>query len=135
MSAFTGVMLGGYTVLSVITGGSCPIYEPLDSFDPDQFKGVWYELQRDAEISFETGECITAQYGTYAKNDRYVSVENTEFWPDDSTHDKIYGYAAANRWYPGSLNVYFFGGFGADYRVVDTDYSSYALIYSCSNVG
>ena len=44
------------------------------------------------------------------------------------------GYAVASRFFPGRLQVFFDAiniGFGADYRVVDTDYTSYAITYSC----
>ena len=98
MTIFTGTMIAGYTTLSLISGGSCPAYDPLDDFDVEAFKGVWYELQRDKDITFESGECVTAQY---EDDERGVSVENTEYWPDESRYEKINGFAVANTWYPG----------------------------------
>ena len=133
MSIFTGIMFLGYIVLRT-TVGSCPRFDPLDSIDVEAFKGVWYELQRDSTIGFQTGECVTAQYGDY-ENDR-VSVENVEYFPWDSTYAKINGYATANTWYPGWINVFLAGvPFGADYRIVSTDYTSYAIVYSCTSIG
>ena len=44
------------------------------------------------------------------------------------------GYALASRFFPGRLQVFFDNipiGLGLDYRVVDTDYTSYAITYSC----
>ena len=121
MTIFTALMFFGYIILSIVSGGACPHFEGLESFEVDRYKGVWYELQRDTNIRFETGECITAQYETYDKNPAYVSVENTEYWPDRNEYAKINGYAVASNWYPGDIGVYFFGGAGADYRVVSTD--------------
>ena len=52
----------------------------------------------------------------------------------DGTRNSIQGFALASSFFAGKLNVFFGGDFGADYRVVDTDYTSYAIIYSCTNV-
>ena len=62
-----------------------------------------------------------------------MTVENNEYV--NGGRNFITGYALASRFLPGLINVYFFGGFGADYRVIDTDYTSYAIIYSCEQYG
>ena len=98
MSGFTLAMLAGYATLRTITG-ICPHYEALESFDVERFKGVWYELQRDTSIMFETGDCVTAQYGDREQGG--VSVQNTEFWPVENRNNQIDGFALANNWYPG----------------------------------
>ena len=76
---------------------------------------------------------MTAQYGDRAEGG--VSVENTQYWPGEDRYEDIQGYALANNWFPGWINVFFFFDFGADYRVIDTDYDSYAIIYSCTQYG
>ena len=56
----------------------------------------------------------------------------------DGERNFIQGYALASGFLPGLVNVFFGGGifgFGADYRVIDTDYTSYAIIYSCEQFG
>ena len=62
MAGFTVLMLGGYIAIRSTTG-VCSHYEPIEDFDVERFKGIWYELQRDSSIMFESGECVTAQYG------------------------------------------------------------------------
>ena len=131
MTAATTVFFGGYVYLRAETG-LCIRTEALDSFDVERFKGVWYELQRDSAIMFETGECVTAQYGDREKG---VSVQNTEYWIDEGREAQIDGWARANNWYPGEIGVIFGGDYGADYRVIATDYDNYAIIYSCEQFG
>jgi len=40
----------------------------------DAYLGQWYEIARDKSISFETGDCVNATYGTL--DDTYISVRN-----------------------------------------------------------
>ena len=93
---------------------------------------VWYELQRDVNFAPSTGECVTAEY--LARAEGGVTVENNEF-VNNADRNFIQGYALASGFLPGMINVFFGGGFGADYRVIDTDYTSYAIIYSCEQFG
>ena len=43
------------------------------------------------------------------------------------------GYARINNFFSGLLFVSFFLDIGGGYRVVDTDYTSYSIVYSCSD--
>ena len=79
MSGFTAVFVVTYVTLRSVVG-ICPHFDELDSFDVERYKGVWYELKRDKDIVFETGECVTAQYGDREKGG--VSVQNSEYWMD-----------------------------------------------------
>ena len=82
---------------------------------------------------YETGECVTAEYSANANGT--VKVVNTEFfgfYDGSDDYGTITGKAEVNNWYPGDFAVGFFGDIGADYRVIDTDYTSYAIVYSCT---
>ena len=130
MAVATGVFLIGDLLFRTLNG-TCLRTESLTEFDVAKFKGVWYELQRDKDISFESGECVTAQYGD---DSRGVSVENTEYFPATDSKIKINGFALASTFRNGLIEVYFFF-FPADYRVIATDYTSYAIVYSCTMIG
>ena len=58
MSVATGVFFSTYVGFRIALG-SCPAYEPIEGFDVKRYKGVWYEVQRDKSIPFETGDCVT----------------------------------------------------------------------------
>ena len=43
MSVATGVFFSTYFGLRIAIG-SCPTYEPIEDFDAENFKGIWYEM-------------------------------------------------------------------------------------------
>ena len=51
MTGLTSILFVFY-IYGRLVSDVCPAYEPLDSFDVERFKGVWYELQRDESIRF-----------------------------------------------------------------------------------
>ena len=72
--------------------------------------GVWYELRRDKDISFESGECVTAQYSL--NDNGTVKVDNTQFFGfydgTSGSYENAVGEAQINNWFSGLLYVYFF---------------------------
>ena len=129
LSSFvTSFLLGSYLTLRTTLPGQCAKPELVSNWDPDAYLGVWYELQRDTTIMFETGECVTAEY---TLNDNgSIKVTNTEFfgyYDGSSEYGQVSFPGWINNWYPGLLSI-------ADYSVVDSDYTSYAIVYSCVDV-
>ena len=93
-------------------------------------------MRRSTNNPFEEGECVTAEY-SYKDNGRRVKVDNNQFYGfysgSDSNEGGV-GEAWVNRFTSGLLFVTFFFDFGGGYRILDTDYTSYTIIYSCENV-
>ena len=114
--------------------GTCLPYQPIEDFNAKRFKGVWYEMQRDKTTSFETGDCVTAQYGYGDPDDSAkIIVENSQYFLDAGKLDQIQAYTYGSTFFPGQLAVYFFNtGVGVDYRVLATDYDNWAIIHSFS---
>lgn len=48
--------------------------------------------------------------------------------------DSIKGYAYTSKFTSGLNNVFFAADFGGDYRVLDTDYTNFAVVYSCTTI-
>ena len=49
----------------------------------------------------------------------------------DGSRNYILGFALPSSFFAGKFGVYFFADYRGDYRVIDTDYTSYAIVYGC----
>lgn len=119
--------------------GSCPEKAVVQNFDVDRYMGEWYEAERFWQIFELNGKCSKALYALNATTGQ-VSVRNSmvDTW---SKQDKsIEGYAElvdpTASPLEAKLTVTFkvpvVGEQKAPYWVLDTDYTNYALVYSCS---
>jgi apolipoprotein D and lipocalin family protein len=115
--------------------GRCePVQREMKSFDLNRYLGTWKELAHSKSIPFQSGECTQADYSL--NDDGTVRVYNTEVI---NGHLKgVVGRAEPTE-NPFQLKVSFsdtFWGklFKGDYQVVDTDYESYVVVYSCTNL-
>jgi apolipoprotein D and lipocalin family protein len=112
--------------------GACPVAKAVETLDVKNYVGLWYEIARDANASFESGDCNTAQYALL--DNGTLSVKNSEV-KTDGTLDVVNGSAYCNADGSGNCHVRFsdLQPWG-DYRVLDTDYVSYTVIYSCTSL-
>ncbi len=115
--------------------GTCPSFKyELDTFDVENYVGKWYEIARHVQTPFQKGDCGTAEY-TLLENGS-IKVVNTEY-----TNGQVnQAFGEANRTDdPFKLKISFGTSiisklFKGDYRVVDTDYKNYSLVYSCTDI-
>lgn len=108
----------------------------VQSFDPNQYVGTWYEIAR-LDNRFEKGlEQVTATYSL--QTDGTLKVVNRGFNPDKKDWSEAIGKAKfadppnADGRRTGRLKVSFFGPFYGDYNilVLDQPYYNYALVSS-----
>ena len=133
MTGLTALVFITYLATRV-TVGSCPNPALVENFNPESYLGIWYELRRDKEIVFETGECVTAQYSL--NDNGTVKVDNSQwfgYYDNSDAYERAIGGAQINSWRSGLLYVYFFAYLGGGYRILDTDYTSYSVVYSCDD--
>lgn len=99
----------------------------------NQYLGSWYENARSADMPWEKGNCQIAEYSLNA--DGSIKVDNSQI----TTGPRV---SAIGRAVPGdnanTLDVSFSNNLigryiKGDYEVINTDYTSYSLVYSCSN--
>ncbi|XP_005098523.1 apolipoprotein D-like [Aplysia californica] len=111
--------------------GKCPDVPPQSTLDAAKYLGVWYEMERFPTV-FERGNCISANYslksnGRIAVDNRYIlnGKEHTilgEAYPEDENSTEAI------------LSVQFPFSPKAEYKIVETDYSSYSLVFSCASI-
>ncbi len=116
--------------------GGCPSYKRnMENFDINKYTGKWFEIAREKTTPFQKGDCTTAQYSL--NEDGSVKVVNSELLPNGS-YQSVTGKATTTS-DPFRLKVSFsdnlFGKlFKGDYQVVETDYESYSVVYSCTDL-
>ena len=113
----------------VMGNKSCPVINLQEDFNPARYMGVWYEQMRDKKIKFEKFDCVHAKYTLL--EDNTVTVYNAQFNDIKNEIDSVKG-TATFKGANGRVKFHWFIPSG-DYRVVSTDYDSYAVVYSCEN--
>ncbi|XP_066295047.1 apolipoprotein D-like [Branchiostoma lanceolatum] len=112
-------------------GGSCPDVTTKDNFQLQPYMGRWYEISKYPN-SFQNGECGSAQYTL--QDDNIVRVNNTQI-KEGGIVDTVIGQVRddPSSDVPAHLQVRFssWQPWGK-YWVLDTDYESYTVVYSCS---
>jgi len=117
--------------------GGCPDYEPMANFDKERFLGRWYEAERYFTVSEVGTKCVSVDYerradGKVWVNNAYTSrITNVQRIVSGVVNGALKG--------PESLINVKYTSFPVNYdttlRVLDTDYDSFAVIYSCSRIG
>ena len=99
-----------------------------NSLDLSRYSGVWYEMQRSKNNTFEKGQCNTAEYYTKEGGIRNIG---TEYYISSKTNKKNESHCEVcdpnnnAHW-----KISFGMGIWADYRVIATDYDTFSVIYS-----
>ncbi|XP_049789513.1 lazarillo protein-like [Schistocerca nitens] len=115
--------------------GPCPEVDVMPDFNVSAYLGKWYEQYRYFAIFEGQGDCVTATYSD--SGDGVVTVENTANNPNTGITETIKGTAnLASDGSDGRLLVSFplTGSLKAPYWILDTDYDSYSVVWSCSSL-
>ena len=112
-----------------ISSGQCPSPALKENFDATKYIGLWYEQVRDGGMPWESNDCQQARYALNA--DGTVAVHNSQYNPVTDKVDDAKATATFDG-AQGKVSFFWYAPPG-DYRVLDTDYETFALVYSCDS--
>ncbi|XP_052084767.1 apolipoprotein D-like isoform X1 [Mytilus californianus] len=112
--------------------GRCPDIPVKQNFDADRYLGKWYENEKFFFLAELGLKCISANYSL--NNDGSIKVLNAGVNTRTGRPSEAVGRATLGETEPAKLSVKFsrFQPAGA-YWVLDTDYDTYSLVWSCSD--
>eukprot|EP00347_Sterkiella_histriomuscorum_P008519 403344790 len=110
--------------------GKCPNFHVQSDFDLNNYAGQWFEQARDIDTFYEKGDCV---HGKYVVDDEgFMRITNAQFDLEKREHTIAEGRAICTGAYCYSRFHNMIDLFG-DYQILSTDYSKYAIVYTCSN--
>uniref|UniRef100_A0A182JQH2 Apolipoprotein D n=1 Tax=Anopheles christyi TaxID=43041 RepID=A0A182JQH2_9DIPT len=134
----TVLMLAGLVacVAGLLTDEACPQdVSAMKDFSLNDYAGRWYEIKRYEQFYEKDLDCVVAEY--QKTGDNSISVKNGAFRLDNDTRVVADGTAVVSfpddTTRPAKLSVAFFGAKPdrSNYWVLDTDYTSFAVVWSC----
>ncbi|XP_029935230.1 apolipoprotein Db [Myripristis murdjan] len=111
--------------------GPCPTPKVQPGFNLQQYLGRWYEIEK-LPASFARGQCIEANYAL--RGDGTIRVLNSQFYKEKVRTAEGTAVVPDLR-EPAKLGVSFsyFTPY-SPYWILTTDYSSVAVVYSCTDI-
>nr|WFP52431.1 polycalin [Plutella xylostella] len=122
----------------IVLPGQCdPTIPAMPNFNPANYTGTWRSIE-SYPSAFENGECRTARY-TLDATTGVVTVLNSQVNGDTLNTMTGTAVVADDADGTGKLKVTFPAGPGqtvtTDLWILDTDYETFSLAYSCANIG
>ncbi|XP_062621088.1 apolipoprotein D-like [Saccostrea cucullata] len=129
---FVSVILFDISYAQVYGFGRCAKVKTQETFDLSRYLGNWYEIYK-FKANFEgNAKCISANY--QLKSNGHIRVYNSGI-ENGKIRDAIGDAYIPDQTYPARLGVKFssWAPYGR-YWILDTDYTTHTLIYSCTDI-
>ncbi|XP_043257764.1 apolipoprotein D-like [Colletes gigas] len=117
--------------------GFCPDYVPMANFDMHKFLGVWYETERYFQLTEVVSRCVMANYTVGTGGKFHVSNQVTNRFTGIKRVVDGEIKKAPSKAEEGKLVVKYTIPLTPEtkYSVLETDYDTYAVLWSCSGIG
>jgi len=128
----------------VETNGNCPTITVKTPFDRTKYTGRWYEHSKNPTIFEKGGTCNIANYEDLTGSDGKVvigvlnqRIDGSNGWVNARGNATLGEPDNTNK--PGKLIVNFYDpksirvATTTNYNILDTDYTSYTIVYACSS--
>ncbi|XP_050082053.1 lopap-like [Anopheles aquasalis] len=131
------VAIGSLVSAQIPGFGTCPDYSPILRFNRSRFLGTWYEIERYFTVTEVATKCVSVTYEQRADGKIYVRNAYTNRFNGveriiSGVMDK--GGKAKDGRYQIEYSSFPYN-YNASVMVLDTDYDSFAVLYSCSSFG
>lgn len=117
--------------------GTCPNLETMAKFDTKSYLGKWYEIEKYFAVFEFGGRCVTANYSLGEDNTIKIFNKQISALTGVSSSVELVGKPLQKTDESKLIVTFPFLPLAVDapYWVLDTDYVSYAVVWSCSNFG
>ncbi|KAG7155910.1 apolipoprotein D-like [Homarus americanus] len=139
------LMVTSQTAAQLLFAGRCPYQNVVQNFDFSSFAGRWHEIEKYFSFFELGGRCISSKFFLSSPGDTTFGVINKQETVFDNRVTTIRGQAVSvSSTSEAKLSVTFNnvmipGLTGArsdgNYWVLDTNYSNYAIVWSCEDMG
>ncbi|KAJ1527797.1 hypothetical protein ONE63_007748 [Megalurothrips usitatus] len=136
----TAVLLAalcGVAIAQIPSLGWCPDYVPMAEFNMERYLGTWYEAERYFTVLEAGSRCVSTNYTKAVDGRVLVSNQITNRLTgikrvvEGEIRNVVKGAESKLNVKYSTLPV----PFETTYSVLDTDYDSYAVVWSCSSIG
>ncbi|CAH1400707.1 unnamed protein product [Nezara viridula] len=127
--------LAGFIEAQVPFLGACPELKTMTDFDSQRYMGKWYEAERYFSVFEFGGKCVQSNYTDGIDNNiNIISKQTSSLTGAKST---VNGAVKKNNsGNSAQMHMTFpYLPVDAPYWVLETDYDTYAVVWSCTNFG
>lgn len=128
----------GLTTAQVLYNSPCPTQFVASDFNITAYLGRWYQLQRYNGQATPKGDCSVVKYQSGGSNDTFqMTTEEVHLLPNRTEKKIVHGTMRLEKtmeFPPVGHLIANIGGNESDILVMNTDYSNYALVWSCETL-
>ena len=124
-------MLAAWAAAST-SWGKCQELRLVDNFKIGEYTGLWYEQLRDKRFWPEKGDCQESRYALMGKSNSSMYVLHSQFIDNRTGFNTMAGVAKCKG---AHCKVKYHKLIPeGDYRILETDYKTFALVYACESI-